>query len=289
MNALSFGEIIWDTYIDRRTLGGAPLNVAGHISRLGGKAAIISAVGRDDIGRNTIMRLEELGVDTEYVYCSDYPTGQAFISLENGIPSYEFNNPSAWDDIRIDREELSRIKRTEWDVFIYGTLAQRSDTSRKTLELILENIRAHEFFFDVNLRLSFYSRDVLENSLKKATILKMNDEEIPVICSMFHLGGIREIMDYFDIPVVISTYGKKGSMLSQRGKEDILVTSSDVHVVDTVGAGDSLSAAFLYFYSAGCEAGTALVKASRLADYVVSKPGAIPEYDDTVRKAVLSL
>ena len=152
------------------------------------------------------MRLEELGVDKKYVFCSDYPTGQAFISLENGIPSYEFNNPAAWDDIRISNNELQELKKTECDVFIFGTLAQRSVTSRRTLELILANIKAKEFFFDVNLRLSFYNKEVLENSLKKATILKMNDEEIPVICDLFNLAGTSEIMEAFNIPIITQTF-----------------------------------------------------------------------------------
>ena len=289
MKALAFGEIIWDTYSDRETLGGAPLNVTGHICRLGGNAAVISAVGDDKAGRETIERISELEICTSYMTISENPTGRAFVTLENSIPSYTFNCPAAWDDIRLSDEQLSRVRNRVWDVFIFGTLAQRAEVSRSSLHRVLDSVRAKEIFFDVNLRLSYYSREILEYSLGKATIVKMNDEEVDVITKLLGAKSVEDIMERYDIHIAITTYGKNGTVVHEKGCKDIHVPAGNVPVVDTVGAGDSLSAAFLYFYTAERNTERAIRKASLLADYVVGERGAIPEYTEEIREKLFSL
>lgn len=288
MKALAFGEIIWDTYEDGETLGGAPLNVAGHISRLGGSVSVISAVGSDEIGKRTISTLNDMGVDTSFIHRSSYPTGRAFVKLQSGIPSYSFNEPAAWDDIKLSENDAQRIRKESWDVFIFGSLAQRAETSRTTLMDVLSTISAKELFFDVNLRLSFYSKEVLETSLSLCSIVKMNDEEIGIVSSMLKADGIRDIMKRYSIPLAITTYGKNGTRIHKEGNDDILIPAGSVNVVDTVGAGDSLSAAFLFFYSQRGNAEEAGRKASLLADYVVSKKGAIPQYTEEIREKLFS-
>ena len=289
MKALSFGEILWDVFGEERTLGGAPLNVLGHIRRLGGDSGIISAVGDDELGHLTVERIDELGIDRRYLRISPYPTGRAVVTLSDGIPSYSFDEPSAWDDITLPQSDMKRISSSRCSVFIYGTLAQRSPVSRKTLWSLLDSVEADEFFFDVNLRLSFWDEAGVRKGLERATILKMNDEEVPRIASLLSMDKsdlAAGIMREYPVRRIIVTLGKHGSVCYENGKE-YRVPSGDVKVVDTVGAGDSLSAAFLYFISSGLSSGEALARASLLADYVVSRRGAIPEYDDAIRKRLM--
>ena len=287
MKALAFGEILWDVNGNEKTIGGAPLNVLAHIRRLGGEASIISAVGSDELGRASLACLEGFGIAERYVRMSPFPTGRADVVLENGIPSYEFNMPCAWDDIRLSDDQYIDLFNDEFSVFIYGTLAQRCMTSALTLEKLLDDVSAAEFFFDVNLRGNFYNEKSIGRGLEKATIIKMNDEELPVVASLLGTGKenlIGWLFDNTSVKKVLVSAGSSGSFCHEKGGKVYHAGASDVSVVDTVGAGDSLSAAFLYFLARGMDAGSALEKASVLADYVVTKRGAVPEYDDDLRK-----
>ena len=286
MKALAFGEILWDVFGGKKTIGGAPLNVLGHIRRLGGEATIISAVGDDELGKASLSRLDELGIDSSYVHLSQWGTGRAVVSLCDGIPSYAFDTPAAWDGISLSATQLDALEKENWDVFVYGTLAQRGECSAATLSRLLERVNAREFFFDVNLRLDYYSRACVERGLERASILKMNDEELPVIASLLgrdEKDFIPWLLDCTGLRRVILTSGKKGSDCYEKGRTSHAGTQK-VEVVDTVGAGDSLSAAFLYFISQGDDSAEALSKASILADYVVTRTGAIPEYDVEIRQ-----
>lgn len=289
MKAIAFGEILWDVFGTERTLGGAPLNVAGHINRLGGESIIVSAVGNDKLGEETLREISKLGISTDYIGISGYETGKAIVSVDDGIPSYSFPYPSAWDAIEIPEDSLQRLKGNEYDVLIFGTLAQRSSLSRDTLHTLLQSIQAKERFFDVNLRLDFYTEEIIRDSLSAATILKMNDEEVPVIMKMSGCDSIRDIINRYDIRIAIVTCGKKGTYCYTSDGRVLHAEPEDVPVVDTVGAGDSLSAGFLYFYLNGNSLETALSKASRLADYVVQKRGAIPEYDDAIKAELMPI
>ena len=287
MRALAFGEILWDVNVNEKTIGGAPLNVLAHIRRLGGESSIISAVGSDELGRDSLACLEDFGIAERYVRISPFPTGRADVVLENGIPSYEFNMPCAWDDIRLSDEQYIDIFNDEFSVFIYGTLAQRCLTSALTLEKLLDDVSAAEFFFDVNLRGNFYDEKSIGRGLGKATIIKMNDEELPVVASLLGTGKenlIGWLFDNTSVKKVLVSAGSSGSFCHEKGGKAYHAGASDVSVVDTVGAGDSLSAAFLYFLARGMDTGSALEKASALADYVVTKRGAVPEYDDDLRR-----
>ena len=286
MKALAFGEILWDVKGNEKTIGGAPLNVLAHIGRLGGESSIVSAVGSDELGRDSLDCLEDFGIAEQYVRISPFPTGRADVVLENGIPSYEFNMPCAWDDIRLSDEQYIDIFNDDFSVFIYGTLAQRCLTSALTLEKLLDDVSAAEFFFDVNLRGNFYNEKSIGRGLGKATIIKMNDEELPVVASLLGTGKenlIGWLFDNTSVKKVLVSAGSSGSFCHEKGGKAYHAGASDVSVVDTVGAGDSLSAAFLYFLARGMDAGSALEKASVLADYVVTKRGAVPEYDADLR------
>ncbi len=286
MRALAFGEILWDISSSGRTLGGAPLNVAGHIVRLGGQAMIVSALGNDSLGHDAAAALDGLGVDSSLVHRSSCATGYAEILLEDGIPSYRFNDPAAWDDIWLSEEELDRLSSLSFDAVIYGTLACRHERSRTTLFRLLDRIRGRDFFFDVNIRLSFYTDDLIRAGLERATILKMNDEELPLVVRAAGCDAAAGLFDiYPKLSKIILTQGSKGSACYERGR----VSRSGCgrgRVVSTVGAGDSLSAAFLFFNSLGLESAVCLEKASMVADYVVARQAAIPEYDSVLMRSL---
>lgn len=287
MKALAFGEILWDVNGNEKTIGGAPLNVLAHIRKLGGESSIVSAVGSDELGRASLACLEDFGIADQYVRISPFSTGRADVVLENGIPSYEFNMPCAWDDIRLSDDQYADLFNDEFSVLIYGTLAQRCLTSALTLGKLLDDVSAAEFFFDVNLRGNFYNEKSIERGLEKATIIKMNDEELSVVASLLGTGKdslIRWLFDNTCVRKVLVSAGSRGSFCHEKGGQVYHAQASDVSVIDTVGAGDSLSAAFLYFLSQGMDTRSALEKASVLADYVVTKRGAVPEYDEGLRK-----
>ncbi len=284
MKAISYGEVLWDISDNSSTLGGAPLNVLGHIARLKDDGIIISAIGNDELGGETKKALLDLGIDTTCLEVKDgIETGKAYIKLDNGIPSYSFNDPAAWD--LIDGPGSSFFD-SSYDVFIFGTLCQRSKKSRETLYRILDNLKCREVFFDVNLRLNFYSNDIICKSLGYATILKMNDEELPIVLMASGCKDIQILKQKYDLKIVILTKGKKGTELYYENKI-YTADPENVKVVDTVGAGDSLSGSFLHFYLNGDDIECAIKKASMVADYVVTKNGAIPEYSEEILSKIL--
>ena len=284
MKAVCYGEILWDVFKERKTIGGATFNVAGHFSRLGDTAYMISAVGEDELGRESLSSVLSIGVDPTFVKTVPYETGCAYVTLNDGIPSYSFNTPCAWDYIALDDENEKELLNGEYDVFVYGTLAQRGEVSHQTLWRIMRSIKAREFFFDVNLRLNYYSKEIIDEGLSKATILKVNDDEEKVIISMFGISSLGELFaKYTSLRMIILTKGAEGSDILTR-EEKYHSFPEKVSVVDTVGAGDSFSAAFLHFLIAGDEIRTALDKATQVASYVVQHCGAIPQYSDELKK-----
>lgn len=285
---LSFGEILWDILPEKQCLGGAPLNCAVHLRRMGCKAAVISALGNDELGHSALGLIREENISTDYIALLDTcPTGFTHVVLENRLPTYEFNSPCAWDCITLTRGQLKSITDNRWNIFIFGTLSQRSLQSRKTLYKLLDSIRPDIVFFDVNIRKNFYSKKIIERSLRYAHIVKMNDEELPIIAKLLDYSSyddrlIHQLIHDYTLKGVIITYGKKGAVAYFEG-EKYAQKAHSVSVVDTVGAGDSFSAAFLAAFIRGKSIREALECGSVLADYVVSHAGAVPIYDETIK------
>lgn len=285
MNFLSFGEIIYDMLPDGKVLGGAPLNVAIHLARLKATSYLVSAVGTDDLGRSAIKEIIANHVNIDLIGIVDKETGRADVKIaDDGTASYVFNRPAAWDNIELNDIEYF-TSPSRWDGLIYGTLAQRSGTSRGTLEDIIDEFYFSERLFDVNLRGDFYSKKTLQKGIKNATILKMNEEELPLVLEKLKLD---DKMDLFNM-------GKElGGILLTRGKDGLdYITKEktyhqdafDVDVVDTIGAGDSVSAAFLYYYiSTNGNIEKALRKAAVLSAFVVSTKGATAPYTKELKK-----
>lgn len=285
--AIAFGEILWDILPDKKCLGGAPFNVSVHLNRLGFETKIVSALGKDKLGQEALdfISKEKCSIDCIETI-RDIPTGFTNVNVQKGIPSYEFNEPCAWDMISLSENKKIELSQENFNVFIFGSLAQRHEISRKTLYSLLSDIHADTVFFDVNLRKNFFSRKIIEESLSFADIVKMNDEEIPVISKLLGYKKsdddfIFKFIDDFRLKGLIATLGKKGSA-AYFNNQKIICPCGDVKVVDTVGAGDSFSAAFLSAYVKGKNIEESLISGSKLADFVVSKAGALPEYDDTI-------
>jgi fructokinase len=286
--AAAFGEILWDILPGKKCLGGAPFNCGAHLNRLGFKTSMISALGNDQLGQEALALVEKEAVSSRFInILSGIPTGFTNVVLDRGKPSYEFNSPCAWDYIELNPRVKKEFLSTHWDVFCFGSLAQRSFVSCKTLYSLLDEINADIKFFDINLRKTFYTKSVIEQSLKHADILKMNDEELPVVSNLLEIPGsvstiIENIINKYELQGIIITAGKDGTTAYFNNRE-YRTFPGDVPVVDTVGAGDSFSAAFLASYITGHSVPDALNAGSILADFVVSHSGALPEYDPEIR------
>ena len=278
MDFISFGEILFDVFPDKATLGGAPLNVAGHLTKLGLNGAILSAVGNDELGKRALNEIEALGLSTDMIATLDYETGKAIITLNGKNAEYEFNDPCAWDNIPLQAlpENVTLI--------YYGTLAQRGN-SKNTLKELLNSVQSQHRFFDVNIRKHFYSDEIIKEGVENATILKLNDEEVDIFLDALKIEmrgyrGLEELFKEYNLDLILLTKGKEGTMCFKN--KWYRVPCAPVEVVDTVGAGDSLSAGFLASYIKTGDLEKSLLFGSHIADYVVTKRGAIPEYDDNL-------
>lgn len=292
IRALTFGEALFDIIKGTAHLGGAPLNLAAHLAKLGAKPTVLTAVGRDELGKVLISKAEGMGVDTSYILIDEHrPTGTVTVELKNeGVPVFSINEGVAWDAITPDESKFEALAREEWDVFCFGTLAQRSEENRKTLKRLLSEIKAKHLFYDINLRTGFYRKEWILFSLEHCTILKMNEEEASMISNMFfgakHTFQIlcRLLMKkYPDMSVICITRGPEGAAVYHEGIYEE-VRTTPVEVADTVGAGDAFSAGFLYTYLSGYGVSKAISIASILGTYVTSKPGSVPEYSEELKK-----
>lgn len=284
MNLITFGEVLFDVFNDYERIGGAPLNVSAHFSKLGGTSKIISSIGNDERGKKIINFTENYKIDKTFLNTQKQPTGIATINLKDGIPSYEFNANCSWDNIYISNKQIEKLKNSKCDVFYFGTLAQRSDISKTTLSTIKQYIKPKEVFFDVNFRKKYFSKQSLIEGFYYCTILKINDDEVKIIKDLFNWTNLNEIellyklSEDYSINTILVTKGEKG-IIGYHKKEIFHQKAQEVEVVDTVGAGDSFTAGFLFYYLTTKDIKKAMQKGAKLADYVVTQKGAIPEYN----------
>ncbi len=290
MKVLAFGEILFDVIEGRPFLGGAPLNFAAHLARFGVDSWILSGVGVDELGDNAVAQIEKQGVKTTLIQRdAEHPTGTVEVVLSGGQPDYTISEGVAYDFIKPPGEK--ELGQTAFDVLYYGTLAQRNKKSRDTLAKVLKENQFREVFYDVNLRQGFYTEEVLRNSVKNCTILKLNDEEAGVLGDLF-FGERMEMKDFaarvaeeFRIGTIVITTGAKGCLIY--ADETLhFVEGFPAKVADTVGAGDSFSAAFLYQYMLHKDPVKAAGVANRLGAFVASCRGAIPEYSPEIMKVL---
>ena len=282
MRVLSFGEILWDVYPDNKYIGGAPLNFAAHFVKQGGSAYMVSALGDDELGQIALNMLENWKIGTDYVtILSEIQTGKCLVKLdESGLPSYDLLSDVAYDCIKC------QIKGKEFDALYFGTLALRSRNNLNCLSDVINNNEFKEIFVDINIRPPFYSKDTIRFAFEHATLMKISDEELPIItkclfdCDCDYSTATKLLSKEFgNLKMIVVTRGENGSFANDcRSGKTYLSDAQKVDVVSTVGAGDSYSAAFMYNYLSGRSIDECLKQASKLSAFVVSKKDAIPEY-----------
>lgn len=292
MNILSFGEVLWDVYPEgpenkgeNAFIGGAPLNFAAHLALHGERACMLSAIGADELGKCSLRKLSELGVDASYVaVLADKPTGRCMVTLDEArVPKYELLTDVAYDHIDTDRID------EDFDVLYFGTLALRSRENMSSLERLVKRRAFGEIFVDVNIRAPFFSDESIAFAVGNATILKVSEEELDTVadalgiaCEKGNVGEFaRSVSSRFrGLGCVIVTRGGDGAYaLDTASGLEYYCEGEKLEVVSTVGAGDSFSAAFLHMYLRREPMDLCLKYASAVAGYVVSHYEAIPRYD----------
>ena len=275
------GELLWDVLPDAEVIGGAPVNFAYHVTALGARGIPITTIGRDARGEKALVELQQRGVDVAAISInSAYPTGFVSVVLKKGgQASYVFPDQLAWDHLLIN--EYAAQLQTSLDAICFGTLAQRSDHARRVIGNYLDGLRAETVkVFDINLRGTFYSLRVIEDSLSRADILKLSEEELPILADLLALQGPPEdwlelLIQRYNLAMVIFSRGDKGSLLRTA---DTLSDHPGIatEVKDTIGAGDSFTAAAIIGYLRGLPLDVINAQANRVAAYVCSQRGAMP-------------
>ncbi len=288
---IGIGEILWDEFEGGRTLGGAPTNFAYHARQLEAESHPVSAIGNDERGVAILARLDELRIDRAYLAeLHDTPTGHVTVAVdEKGKPDYTIHESVAWDRIPW-RDELAALAGLS-DAVCFGSLAQRAATSRATIRRFLHATRPEAYrIFDINLRQRYYDREVIADSLTAANVLKLNDEELPVLAEYFDIEGddetqARALVRRFDLKLLALTMGSAGSLLL--GPDRVSRVKGDkVAVADTVGAGDSFTAVLTMGLLAGADPDTINSCANETAAFVCTRAGATPAWDESLRHSV---
>lgn len=285
---VGIGEVLWDLLPSGRQLGGAPANFTYHATALGADTRLISCVGNDDLGCETLDRLRKLGVPTDCVEVDEQsPTGTVGVTVTaDGQPHYQIHENVAWDAIR--GEAAARRAVAAADAVCFGSLAQRSEISRDTIQTLVASAPAKALrIFDINLRQHYYTRDIIKKSLALANVLKVNDAELPRLAEMFSLTGdarsqIQQLAERFSLRAVAFTRGGNGSLLWASGNwSDHPGVATTVE--DTIGAGDSFTAAMTLGLLAGWQLDRINDHANRVAAFVCSSAGATPTLPDQLR------
>ena len=284
MKVLSFGEILWDIYPDKKFIGGAPFNFAAHLAKHGEEIYMLSCLGKDGLGEEALLYLKEFGILTDFLsWSSVKQTGQCLVTLdENAIPSYDLKREVAYDYI-----DCKNVKG-DFDVLYFGTLALRSNHNLESLSKLIKSQNFKEIFVDVNIRAPFYSYDSLNFCMNNATILKISVEELLTVAKLLSINaknGYKDFAEqirerYSNINIIVVTLGADGAYCYDCKQDKAYSCESQkVEEASTVGAGDSFSAAFLYQYSRKKDIQFSLDYASKIAGYVVSKYEAVPDYN----------
>ncbi len=275
---VAIGEVVWDVFTDRQVLGGAPVNVAYHLSCLGLPVLVVSRVGDDALGEETLDLLGELGVDIQAIQKdSDLVTGQVKISVDhNNEPRFDIVAPAAWDNIDLEKA----VKKAGDDFcLLFGTLAQRDLRARDAIRSLWE--KATYCFYDVNLRPPFTSQSLVIESLAAADMVKLNEEELLQVGDWLALDHFdqhevaRNIKHQFGIDVIAVTMGKRGAWLLADNKI-FTCTAETIKVRDTVGAGDAFFAALIAGFVSETPWPENLKIANLRGGYVASQSGATP-------------
>jgi|WetSurMetagenome_2_1015567.scaffolds.fasta_scaffold30551_2 fructokinase len=275
------GEVLWDQLPQGDVLGGAPANVAYHAGQLGAESYIISAVGKDKLGDEIISRLAAKGINLLISKVTN-PTGTVKVTLdEKGVPDFVITKDVAWDYIELPSE--SSDLASQLDAVCFGSLAQRNKVSHnsitKFLSLLPENALK---IFDINLRQNFYDKQLIDESLMISNILKINDSELSIIAKLYGWEGdeeflCRKLLDNYELKLLAYTRGANGSYLYSQDDKSYIKTHV-ANVKDTIGAGDSFTAALMVSLLSGYKLSECHSLAVEISAFVCENSGAMPEY-----------
>lgn len=279
---VGMGEALWDVLPEGKKMGGAPANFAYHVSQFGLSGCVVSAIGDDPLGHEILENFTSKGLNC-LIGKVPYPTGTVQVEIDQaGIPRYEIKENVAWDNIPYTSQLEALAKQTK--AVCFGSLAQRNVVSRDTIGRFLDAMPHKEdnlIVFDVNLRQGFYNKEILCNSMKRCNILKINDEELVTVSRMFGYPGIDLqdkcwiLLGKYNLKMLILTCGVNGSYVFTPGNVSFQPTPR-VEVADTVGAGDSFTAAFISSLLKGKSVAEAHSLAVQTSAFVCTKKGAMP-------------
>ena len=280
LKVIAVGEIVWDMLPAGKQLGGAPLNFAFFSKELGAEAYAVSAIGNDVLGDETLAVASATGVNLDYLQRNNLPTSRVLISLDSeGVPQYEIVENVAWDALECPQMILNLVK--DASVMCWGSLAQRSVTSRQSVLAMLSAApKECVKVFDINIRQHYYSREVIETSLGYADILKLNEDELPLVASILGLSGpehdiVSQLIEKYALKYLVYTHGADFSEVYSATGEYSHVPTPKVKVVDTVGAGDSFTAVFVTSILQGLSMAESHARAVEVSAYVCTQNGAI--------------
>lgn len=285
---VGLGEVLWDLLPTGRQLGGAPANFAYHAQALGADAWLVSAVGRDELGREALARLRAAGLDVRHVAeDATHPTGTVGVELNAaGQPRFTIHEHVAWDHLELSEATLALAPRA--DAVCFGSLGQRGVVARNAIRRFLAATRPDCLrVFDVNLRAPHFTREVVLDSLAVAAVFKLNEDELPVVAGWLGVPAdetaiFARLWQAFPRQIVALTRGERGATLATRSERVDLPAIPPPVLADTVGAGDAFTAALVCGWLARRPLRVIGERAVRLASFVCSRPGAMPDLKDFV-------
>lgn len=290
---VGIGEALWDILPEGKKLGGAPANFAYHVSQFGLQSRVISAIGDDRLGNEILENFQDKGLQT-LIEKVAYPTGTVQVELDAvGVPCYDIKENVAWDNIPFT-DKLKQLAGKTCAV-CYGSLAQRNVVSRETINAFLDAMpggKGQYKVFDINLRQGFYTREILCSSMERCNILKINDEELVTVSRMFGYPGIDLqdkcwiLLAKYNLEMLILTCGVNGSYVFTPGNVSFVETPK-VQVADTVGAGDSFTAAFISAVLKGKTVTEAHQLAVNVSAHVCTQNGAMPKLPENLLNRIL--
>ena len=276
----AFGELLWDILPSCTVLGGAPFNFVYRVNSLGDMGFMVSRLGREKLGRKAFDQVVQLGMDTTYIqWDEDLPTGTVQVSFDkDNKPDYVIIPRVAYDQIELTDALVEAVSTA--DCLCFGTLAQRSQTSRKTIEQLLERADRSMKFLDINLRKDCYNSETVSFSLQKADVLKLNEDEVHRLGLMLCVSGknipefCEEILDKRSLKHCVVTLGEKGAFAMSASGEKVYVPGYKVELADSIGSGDAFSAGFVYKLLRGASIEQAARFGNVLGALVATKEGA---------------
>ncbi len=288
---VGLGEVLWDCFADSRRPGGAPANVAFHARQFGHNGVVCSRVGDDELGRELLQYLADHGLDASAVQVDpDHPTGHVTVDTRDpGHPTYVIHENVAWDFI--DADDAFERLMTEAAAVCFGTLAQRSDRSRASIQRGLALARKALIVYDVNLRQSWYDRELVERSLRGCDIVKLNSEEVAVLADLLGTGEpdpaafARALRRRYDVHTTCVTRAENGCVLIEED-ESVDLPGIEVEVADAVGAGDAFTAAMISARLRGWPLRATATIANHAGSMVAARPGAMPSIGEELAELI---